>query len=181
MHTNPIATSVPSGWHATRRIELVMLIHRPPRHGAGVDLWRGLVLARDEGLTSDIGVSNYSPSQIDELIEATGEPPVINQVRWSPFGWDPDLLEHAAMNGVVVQAYSPLTRARRLDEPALVRIGRAHDKSPAQVLIRWNLQHGVVPLPKANRLDHLAENVAVFDFQLADAEMAELDGMRLAG
>jgi 2,5-diketo-D-gluconate reductase A len=154
----------------------LMLIHRPPPDGPGEELWRGLIRARDDGLTRDIGVSNYSSDLIDALIEATGEVPTVNQVEWSPFGHDMQLKHHADANGIVIQAYSPLTRGKRLDDENLGAIAGKHGKTPAQVLIRWNLQRGVVPLPKANRREHLAENIQVFDFKLDEEDLAALDG-----
>ncbi|WP_274423784.1 aldo/keto reductase [Chelativorans sp. YIM 93263] len=153
----------------------LMLIHRPPSTGAGEELWRGLIRAREEGLTRDIGVSNYSAELIDRLIEATGEVPALNQVEWSPFGHSMELKRHHDDKGIIIQAYSPLTRTRRLGDETLAEIGRAHEKSPAQVLIRWNLQRGTVPIPKANQRQHLEENIQVFDFTLSEDDMAALD------
>lgn len=155
----------------------LVLVHRPPQSGAGVGLWEGLIRARDEGLTRDIGVSNYASGQIEALIQATQEVPVVNQIEWSPFGHGDAVLGYARDHDIVIQAYSPLTRATRLDDPALRQIARARGKTPAQVAIRWNLQMGSVPLPKANRKSHLRENIDVFDFELSDDDMARLDGM----
>jgi 2,5-diketo-D-gluconate reductase A len=155
----------------------LMLIHRPPQNGAGEDLWRGLIRARDEGLTTDIGVSNYTTDQIDALIDATGEVPAVNQIEWSAFGHSDDMLDYAREKNIVIQAYSPLTRAKRLDDPVLGKIARRHGKTPAQVLLRWDLQQGAVPLPKANRREHLKENLDVFDFTLSADEMTTLDAL----
>jgi diketogulonate reductase-like aldo/keto reductase len=155
----------------------LMLIHRPPRTGAGVELWEGLIRARDEGLARDIGVSNYRVEQIEELVRATGETPAVNQIEWTPFGWSPDLLAWSTERGIVVQAYSPLTRAHRLDDERLTAVAARLGRTSAQVLLRWNLQLGTVPLPKANRHDHLVENLDVFDFSLTDADMDELNGL----
>lgn len=151
------------------------LIHRPPEDGVGEQLWDGLIRARDEGLVRDIGVSNYTAQQIDRLTDATGEAPAVNQVEWTPFGHDDALLEHHARLGIVLMAYSPLTRGERLEDATLQEIARRHGKTPAQVLIRWNLQKGTVPIPKANRPDHCRENLDVFNFELEQGEMARLD------
>ena len=155
----------------------LMLIHRPPRRGAGVDLWRGLMRAREEGMARDIGVSNYSVEQMKELSEATGETPAVNQIEWTPFGWSREMLEYCNEQHTVIQAYSPLTRARRLDDPTLREIAGRYSRTPAQLLIRWNLQHDVVPIPKANQRDHLTEDIAVFDFEITDEDMARFDEM----
>ncbi len=153
------------------------LIHRPPPDGPGEALWRGLMQARDAGLVRDIGVSNYSADLIDRLADATGEMPAVNQVEWSPFGHDERLIEHHRGAGIVLQAYSPLTRAERLEDAMLIEIGRRHGKTPAQVLVRWNLQKGSVPLPKANHEAHFRENLDVFDFDLDERDLERLDGL----
>jgi diketogulonate reductase-like aldo/keto reductase len=155
----------------------LMLIHRPPPSGAGVELWEGLIRARDEGLARDIGVSNYRADQIDELVQATGETPAVNQVEWSPFGWSPDLLEWSNQRGIVIQAYSPLTRGRRLDDDRLGAVADRHGATPAQVLLRWSIQVGTVPLPKANRRHHQAENLGALELALTDDDMAELNAL----
>lgn len=155
----------------------LMLIHRPPPSGAGLDLWQGLIRARDEGLARDIGVSNYSIEQMEELIGATGETPAVNQIEWSPFGWSTDMLDWSARHGVVIQAYSPLTRTQRLGDERLASVAERHRRTPAQVLLRWNLQLGTVPLPKANRREHQSENLEIFDFELTDADMDALNSL----
>jgi diketogulonate reductase-like aldo/keto reductase len=155
----------------------LMLIHRPPPTGVGRELWEGLLRARDDGLARDIGVSNYSADQIEQLSAATGETPVVNQIEWSRFGWSAEMLEFCRDRGIVIQAYSPLTRTQRLDDDRLAELAAEYDRTSAQLLIRWNLQHGVVPLPKANRRDHLVENLDVFDFELDDDHVAELQGL----
>jgi diketogulonate reductase-like aldo/keto reductase len=153
----------------------LMLIHRPPRHGAGEDLWAGLIRARNEGLVRDIGVSNYSIEQMKRLYDGSGEVPAVNQIEWTPFGWSSEMLDFCGTERIVIQAYSPLTRAERLDHDTLRQIGSGYGKTPAQVLLRWNLHVGVVPIPKANNEEHQAENLDVFDFELAEADMARLN------
>lgn len=153
------------------------LIHRPPPRGSGVDMWEGLIRARDEGLTTDIGVSNYSTDQIEQISDATGELPTVNQIEWTPFGWSQEMLDYCRSVGVAVQAYSPLTRARRLDDSTLAEIADSYGKTPAQVLLRWSLQVGAVPIPKANRHDHLEEDINIFDFEISDADMSALNDL----
>lgn len=155
----------------------LVLIHRPPEDGVGAGLWEGLLEARSDGLTQDIGVSNYSMEQIRALVAASDETPAVNQVEWSPFGHSRDLLEACRQEGIVIQAYSPLTRAQRLDSRTLARVAAHCDRTPAQVLIRWNLQRGTVPIPKANQAKHLEENVGVFDFEIGGEDMEALDGL----
>jgi 2,5-diketo-D-gluconate reductase A len=155
----------------------LMLIHRPPDEGVGEALWSGLVRARKEGLARDIGVSNYSIQQLQELARATGEIPAVNQIEWSPLGHSNSMLEFCRDQGIVIQAYSPLTRAERLDDARLKGIAARYGRTPAQLLIRWNLQLGTVPLPKANRKKHLEENIDVFEFEITDADMSALRGL----
>lgn len=153
----------------------LILLHRPPETGAGEDLWLGLMRAKQEGLATDIGVSNYSTALIDALAESTGETPAVNQIEWSPFGHSEDMLRHAADRGIVIQAYSPLTRTKRLADPTLSALAARYGKTPAQILIRWNLQRGTVPLPKAGRVKHLKENIDVFDFDITEEDMSRLN------
>lgn len=152
----------------------LILIHRPPTPHAGVELWQGLMKARDEKLAMDIGVSNYATDLIDVLIGETGEVPAINQIEWSPFGFSEDMLDYAKEKQIVIQAYSPLTRAKLLNHEGLRMIALEYNKTPAQILIRWNLQSGTVPIPKANNPDHLAEDIDVFDFEIDEDDMRSL-------
>jgi 2,5-diketo-D-gluconate reductase A len=155
----------------------LILIHRPPDDGAGEALWEGLIRARDEGITRDIGVSNYTTDLMDELYEASDERPVVNQIEWTPFGNDMNILSYCNSNRIVLQAYSPLTRGLRLDDKTLQQLATKHEKSPAQILIRWNLQTGTVPIVKANQRQHLEENLEVFDFELSDEDMSILNNL----
>jgi diketogulonate reductase-like aldo/keto reductase len=155
----------------------LILIHRPPQDNAGLSLWEGLIRAKQEGLTKDIGVSNYSYQQIDELRESSSETPVVNQIEWSPFGHSNEMLNYCRKNNIIIQAYSPLTRATRDDDATLEGIAEKYDKTSDQVMIRWNLQLGTVPLPKANRIEHLQENLDVFDFELSREEMDILNSL----
>jgi diketogulonate reductase-like aldo/keto reductase len=152
----------------------LVLIHQPPPHGVGEVQWQGLRRAKRDGLTRDIGVSNYALEQIEELVYRTGELPVVNQIEWSPFGHSPRMLDFCHDNHIVIQAWSPLTHGLRLNDDKLAAMAARYGKTPAQLLIRWNLQLGVVPLPKANHAQHQQENLAVFDFEIRQADMAKL-------
>lgn len=153
------------------------LIHRPPRSGAGIKLWGQLIQAKMDGLTRDIGVSNYSIEQIQELIDATGEVPAVNQIEWSPFGHSEEMFAFCKQEKIIIQAYSPLTRTERLDDDTLTALAKLYSKTPAQILLRWCLQLGAVPLPKANKEEHLRENLKIFDFELSPDDMATLNGL----
>jgi 2,5-diketo-D-gluconate reductase A len=155
----------------------LVLIHRPPSAGAGEWIWKGLIQAKRAGLAREIGVSNYTTDQMDAFTDATGERPVVNQIEWSPFGHSREMLEYCRERGILIQAYSPLTRGQRLEDPTLTDVGGKHGKTPAQVLIRWNIQLGTNPVPKASTQEHLRENIAVFDFELSEEEMERLSGL----
>ncbi len=155
----------------------LILIHRPPYAGAGEDLWKGLIQAREEGFAKDIGVSNYSIDLMERLISATGEVPAVNQIEWSPFGYSEKMLNYCRDKNILIQAYSPLTRTKRFDDENLRQLTEKYGKSPAQILIRWNLQLGTVPIPKANQKPHLEENLKVFDFEISDDDMKFLNGL----
>lgn len=155
----------------------LMLIHRPPRVGFGEELWQGLIKAKSEGLVKNIGVSNYSIDQIESLIDATGEMPVVNQIEWSPFGHSQEMFDYCVQNSIIIQAYSPLTRARKFNDEVLMGIAKKHQKTPAQILLKWNLQLGTVPLPKANKKEHQEENIDIFDFALDQEDFDKLNSL----
>jgi 2,5-diketo-D-gluconate reductase A len=155
----------------------LVLIHRPPPVGAGESIWEGLIEAKRELLARDIGVSNYSTEEIDAVTTATGEQPAVNQIEWTPFGHSGRMLEYCRERDILIQAYSPLTRAERLDDGTLAEIGERHGKTSVQVLIRWNIQLGTNPVPKASTPAHLEEDLAVFNFELRDEEMKRLSGL----
>ena len=155
----------------------LVLIHRAPKTSVGEKVWRGLMQARDEGLTRNIGVCSYKIAQIQALADQTGEWPAVHQIEWSPFGHSLDMLNFCRAHDIVVQAYSPLTRGKRLKDERLAGIAMKYGKTPAQVILRWDLQHGVAPLPKAYREDHQRQNIALFDFELDPQDMAALDGL----
>jgi 2,5-diketo-D-gluconate reductase A len=157
------------------------LIHWPAKQaGADVEMWRRFVEARDSGLTRDIGVSNFPVSLVDEITEATGAPPAVNQVEWSPLLFDPSVLEGHRSRGVVLEGYSAL-RGGTLDHPVIVDIASRHDRTPAQVIVRWHLQHGVVVIPRSSNAERIRENAEVADFALPDDDMALLDGLSTGG
>ena len=155
----------------------LVLIHRPPARGPGEKIWQGLRRAKREGLVHDIGVSSYSIECIEDLVYLTGEMPAVNQIEWSPFGHSPRMLDFCRENDIIIQAWSPLTRASRLNDDKLGTMAARYGKTPAQLLIRWNLQLGVVPIPKANHVQHQRENLNVFDFEISGSDMVKLNGL----
>ncbi|WP_298455603.1 aldo/keto reductase [uncultured Cellulomonas sp.] len=156
------------------------LVHWPPNKQATPETWKQFLALRDEGLVRAVGVSNYSVAQIDELIEATGEAPAINQIPWSPSDHDADLVAAHAERGVVLEGYSPFKRTN-LDDPTLVEIARAHDVSTSQVVLRWHIEHGVVVIPKSTTPERIDANLQAADFTLTEDEVARIDGLSTAG
>ncbi len=152
------------------------LVHWPPAGGAGVNTWKQFIAAHEEGLARSIGVSNYSLDQIDTLIAATGVTPSVNQIKWSPLLYDADVLEGHRERGVVVEGYSPF-RAGTLSHPLLAEIATRHDKNPAQVVVRWHIQHEIVVIPKSARRERIVSNADVFDFELSPDEMQAIDAL----
>jgi len=151
------------------------LLHWPPEDGSvGVEVWRELVRARDEGLARDIGVSNYSLHQIDQLAEATGVRPAVNQVKWSPLLFDRGVLEGHRERGVVLEGYSALKRGA-LDNPVVRGIAERLGRTPAQVVIRWHLEHGIVVIPKSATPERIRSNADVDGFRLDPDDVAALD------
>lgn len=121
--------------------------------------------------------SNYPTKLIETLIDATGETPAVNQIEWNPFGNSDDMLMFCQQHKIIVQAYSPLTRTKRLGDESLRAIAARYDRTPAQIMLRWNLQRGTVPLPKANQREHLNENIRLFDFKISAQDMASINGL----
>lgn len=154
------------------KLDLV-LIHWPnPSQGTYVDTWRGLVQAKEEGLTTSIGVSNFTEAQLREIIDATGVTPAVNQIELHPrFPQEHMRRVHAEL-GILTQAWSPLGKrqAAYLD-PAIAGPAEELGVSPAQVILRWHLQLGNLPLPKSATKVRQATNIDLFGFELTDAQM----------
>ena len=148
-----------------------------PVEGKRLDSWRALQELRADGYARSIGVSNFQERHLDELLAMADVVPSVNQVEFTPFVYQCSLLEACRAVGIQLEAYSPLTRGRRLDEPVLVEIAARHGKTPAQALIRWSLQHDLVVIPKSVRIARIRENADVFDFALSSDEMGRLDAL----
>jgi 2,5-diketo-D-gluconate reductase A len=152
------------------------LVHWPPSDRMLVPTWRQFLALRDEGRARSVGVSNFSIRQLDELIEATGEAPVVNQIPWSPFGYDGRLVAQHRERGVVVEGYSPF-KGSDLADPVLAKIAAAHGVTPAQVVLRWHIQHEIVVIPKSVTPARIAENFGALGFELTDEELAAIDAL----
>lgn len=152
------------------------LIHWPPGGGQSARVWREFIAARDAGQTQAIGVSNYSITQIDELVKATGETPAVNQIPWSPFDHDPRTVDESRKRGVVLEGYSPL-KGSDLRNPVLREIAETHGVTVPQVILRWHLEHRVVVIPKSARKERIAANLDLYGFELSAEEVRQIDGL----
>jgi diketogulonate reductase-like aldo/keto reductase len=152
------------------------LIHWPVQ-GLRGESWKALGKLLRDGKCRSIGVSNYTINHLTELLETSDVIPMVNQVEFSPFLYQKQLLEYCKKNKIQLEAYSPLTQGEKLNHPRVEQIAKRHGKTAAQVLIRWGLQHDLVTIPKSIREERIKENWQVFDFSLTGADMSELDSL----
>ena len=152
------------------------LLHWPVA-GKRIDSWRALERIHDEGRARSIGVSNFMVPHLEELLGKAKQVPAVNQIELTPFLQRRETRALCDKHGIVVEAYSPLTRGRRLKDPVVSDIAQRVGRSAAQVLLRWGVQHGLVVLPKSTKPARIAENGALFDFTLDDRAMTELDAL----
>ena len=168
-------------FHATlRRLRFdyldLYLIHWPvPAHDRYVDTWKAFVELQGEGLIRSIGVSNFQPAHLRAIIDATGQTPAINQIELHPYLQQAPLRREHERLGIVTEAWSPLAQGLVLGDATIVAIARAHSRTPAQVVIRWQLQLGNVVIPKSVTPERIEQNFDVFDFDLADPEMQAME------
>jgi 2,5-diketo-D-gluconate reductase A len=159
------------------------LIHWPaPKRDRYVDTWRALERLYDDGRVRAIGVSNFTVAYLTRLLDETTIVPAVNQVELHPGFPQDELREFHAARGIVTESWSPLGRGHGLlDTPTVTQIAQAHDRTPAQVVLRWHLQQGLVVIPKSTRSERIRENFAVFDFSLGDDEMKQLSALTEPG
>jgi diketogulonate reductase-like aldo/keto reductase len=155
------------------------LIHWPlPRLDKYVESWRAMIRLHDDGAVKSIGVSNFTAEHLDRLLDETGVMPVLNQIELHPYLDQADMREADRQRGVRTQSYSPLGRGSQLvHEDAVTTPARTYGVSPQQVVLRWHVQLGTVPIPKSSDPGRQRENLSVFDFELNDDEMAAISGL----
>jgi diketogulonate reductase-like aldo/keto reductase len=139
------------------------------------EAWKALESILKEGKARSIGVSNYYQNHLDELLSEADIIPAVNQVEFTPYLYLKELKEYCENKRIRLEAYSPLTRGKKLKDSKLMDIAKKYNKSSAQILIRWGLQHEVIEIPKSSKEDHIIENSKVFDFTISEDDMALLD------
>ena len=153
------------------------LIHWPlPKRKLYVEAWQALITAQKLGLIKSIGVSNFEPEHLDRIIQETGVTPSVNQIEIHPYWVNDERVQENAKRGIVTEAWSPLGRgSSALSEPIVVKLAEKYQKNPGQILLRWHLQRGIVPLPKSTNLNHQRANLDVFDFELTGDEVKAIN------
>lgn len=156
------------------RVDLY-LIHWPaPARGLYVESWRALIRLREEGLARSIGVSNFNPSHLQRLFDETGVTPAVNQIELHPRLQQKELRAFHERHGIVTESWSPLARSELLDDATIAELARKHARSPAQVILRWHLELGLVTIPKSVTPSRIRENIDVFEFRLDADDMATI-------
>jgi diketogulonate reductase-like aldo/keto reductase len=151
------------------------LIHWP-RFGRN-KAWQVLEKIYDQGLAKAIGVSNYSVEDLEDLFKTSRVVPAVNQVEFSPFAYRQGLMDYCRDKGIVLEAYSPLTRGHNLGHPIIRKLAERYRKTGAQTMLRWSLQHGLIVIPKSSRKERIAENAAIFDFEISPEDVVALDAL----
>lgn len=161
----------------------LLLIHWPlPDRDEYISTWRTFETLRDSGLTRAIGVSNFKTAHLRRLIADTEVLPAVNQIQVNPQIPRVEQRQFHAAEGIVTESWSPLGSGKGLlDDDALATIARGHERSPAQVVLRWHLQHGLVPIPRSTSIDRLRSNLEVFDFELTEPQMRAIDALAVPG
>ena len=160
------------------RVDLY-IIHWP--QGGPTWAWPGMERAHEQGYARSIGVSNFSVSELDELLSVANTPPVVDQVQFSPFEYRRALLAACASRNIVVEAYSPLGTGRHLSDDRVRQIAQRVGRTPAQVLLRWCVQRDLVVITKSTHRERIEENALIFDFELPHGDMAALDALDETG
>lgn len=159
----------------------LLLIHWPNDRVPLSETLGAMAKLKREGYVKQIGVSNFTVALLDEASKVTSEPIVCNQIEYHPFLDQSKVIAACKKYGIAVVAYSPIARGSAKGDAVLEKIGRAHSKSAAQVSLRWLVQQDVVVIPRTSKIERLEENLALFDFALSDAEMAEIAALSQHG
>lgn len=140
-----------------------------------VETWKALEHLYEQGRVKAIGVSNFLEHHLQELFDNAKYKPVVNQIELHPKLMQKSTVDFCKAHDIVIESWSPIGRAQYLDDPTITKIAQEHGKSPAQIMIRWHVQHGFVVIPKSLRRERQLENISVFDFELSQEEMELID------
>jgi 2,5-diketo-D-gluconate reductase A len=152
------------------------LIHWPaPSKGLYVESWQALVRLQEEGRAKSIGVSNFQPDHLKAIMDKTGIAPAVNQIELHPDFQQRELQAFHQDNGIATESWSPLGQGKILDNPQISAVAKKHGKTPAQAIIRWHLDSGLIVIPKSVNPDRIAQNIDVFDFALDGEDMAAFE------
>ncbi len=135
------------------------------------ETWRAMEELVEEGKIKSIGVSNFWPDHLEALLNSAKIIPAVNQIEFHPGYWQPETTNYCRKSGIILQAWSPLARGRIFENKILTKIANHHQKSISQIALRWSVQHGVIPIPKASGKERMNENLNIFDFLLSKDEM----------
>ena len=155
------------------------LVHWPG--GGATWAWPGMEAARARSYARAIGVSNFDPDELDQVLARATVAPVVDQVHFNPSAYRKALLDACAERDIALEAYSPLGTGAQLDDPVVTGIADRLGRTPAQVLLRWCVQRGIPVITKSTHRDRIAENAQIFDFELSANDMAELDALDRSG
>jgi 2,5-diketo-D-gluconate reductase A len=151
----------------------LFLIHWPrPRLGKYVETWQAFEKLAADGRARSIGVSNFTPAHLDTLRANTDTVPDVNQVELHPALQQPELREYHRTHGIATEAWSPIAQGQVLDDPIIAELADRHDRTPAQVVLRWHIQLGNIVFPKSKTPSRIRENINIFDFELSDDDRA---------
>lgn len=155
--------------------------HDPEWQKTNLDTWRALERLYHEKRVRAIGVSNFMPAHLESLLGSAEVNPMVNQIEFNPGMQQPEIYELCQKNQIVIEAWSPLARGRIFENGVLSKIASAHDKSLAQICLRWEIQKGAIPIPKSSNPGRMKENLDVFDFELSPEEMSAIDSLPTFG
>lgn len=156
----------------------MFLIHWPvPEQDKYVDAWRALVELKNQGRIRSIGVSNFLPEYVDRIVDATGVLPVVNQIELHPKYQQRDVREYHSGRNIALECYSPLGSGAVLDDPVLGEIASKYGKSVPQIILRWELDQGLIVIPKSTHADRIKQNVDVFSFSLDDEDRRRIEAL----
>ena len=159
------------------QIDLYLMHWPAPKRDRYVESWKAMIALRDQGRVRSIGVSNFLPEHLDRIVAETGVTPVLNQIELHPRFQQRDMRDYHAQHDIQIESWSPLGRGGILDHPTIERIAEKHGKAPAQIVLRWHLDQGLVTIPKASDRAHMVDNLAIGGFSLDEDDMAAIAKM----